>query len=182
MERVVGRVDRGFRQSIVALLPRLRAFARSLARDPSDADDLVQQTCEKALAARPDVGPGLDRWMFRVLRNQFIDTYRRRRPTVAVDDPMIADTLMGSDGRRVGDARLELRDVQAVIAELPEEQRSVLVLVCVDGLSYREVAEVMEIPIGTVMSRLSRARLAIAETLDARVVPLRARAGKEAEQ
>jgi len=173
------------RHRIVALLPRLRAFARSLTHDAADADDLVQQTCEKALAGLSGLRGEtvLDGWMFRILRNQFVDNLRRRRAVVSVDDPVIADTLEGSDGRRIGDARLELGDVQAIIVGLPEEQRSVLVLVCVEGLAYREVAEIMDIPIGTVMSRLSRARAAIAEALESRVVPLHARrSGKEKRQ
>jgi len=163
----MARVSETLKLEMVALLPRLRGFARSLAGSAHDADDLVQQTCERALSttAGPPEGARLDAWLFRIMRNLFIDGYRRKRPVVALDEAA-AQNLAGSDGRVVEEARLEWQAVRAVIAGLPEDQRSVLVLVCVEGLRYREVAEVMDIPIGTVMSRLARARGAIAAALD----------------
>lgn len=153
------------RQSIVDLLPRLRVFARALARAPDDADDLVQATCVKALSALGSFRPGtrLDSWLFRIMRNHFIDGYRQLRPLAPMDD---AQEFPGQDGRAVLQARLELGEVAAIVARLPEEQRSVLLLVCVEGLSYRDTAEILDVPIGTVMSRLSRARLAVAEAVD----------------
>lgn len=152
---------------MVALLPRLRGFARTLTNSAHDADDLVQQTCERVLttAAMPADGGRLDAWLFRIMRNLFIDGYRRKQPTVPLDVDM-AETLAGIDGRITSQARLDLQKVQAFIATLPEEQRSVLVLVCLEGLRYREVAEIMDMPIGTVMSRLARARASLMEALD----------------
>lgn len=152
---------------MVALLPRLRGFARTLTGTAHDADDLVQQTCERVLSTKagPAEGGRVDAWMFRIMRNLFIDGYRQRRPNVVLDDAM-AESLPGQDGRVVTDARLELKAVRAVVGTLPEDQRSVLVLVCVEGLAYREVAEIMDIPIGTVMSRLARARAAISASLE----------------
>ena len=146
----------------------MRAFARSLARNSADADDLVQQTCEKALAGLSGFTPGtrLDSWLYRIMHNQWIDTVRRHRPSVDVTEQAIAETLPGEDGRSVTQARLELTNVQAAIDALPEEQRSVLLLVCVEGLRYREASEVLSIPIGTVMSRLARARETIAQAID----------------
>src|SRR5690554_215111 len=153
---------------MVALLPRLRAFARSLARNRDDADDLVQQTCEKALAGLAGFTPGtrLDSWMFKIMHRQWIDVARRKRPSADIDDPAVSDAIVGEDGRTVTSAKLDLAVVNRAIGELAEEQRSVLVLVCVEGLRYREVAEILDIPIGTVMSRLARARTALGEALD----------------
>ncbi|RUT28839.1 RNA polymerase sigma factor [Arsenicitalea aurantiaca] len=156
------------RYGIVALLPRLRGFAHALAGNRADADDLVQQTCERALRNSASFTPGtrLDSWLYRIMRNLFIDGRRARRPSVSIEDEAVAETLAGEDGRRVSEARIALGQTEALIAALPEEQRSVLVLVCMEGLRYREVAEILDIPIGTVMSRLARARLAVAEGLE----------------
>lgn len=153
---------------MVSLLPRLRAFAHALARNPADADDLVQQTCEKALAGLSGFVPGtrLESWMFRIMHNQWIDTIRKRGKGAEIGTDGLEETLMGEDGRRTNQARLELREVNAAMAALPPEQRSVLVLVCVEGLRYREVADILDIPIGTVMSRLARARTTISDALD----------------
>lgn len=156
------------RTEMIQLLPRLRGFARSLTGRQDTADDLVQQTCEKALRSLQGFAPGtrLDAWLFRIMRNSWIDTCRARREAVALDD--LADTepaLAGDDGRQVTEHRLHLAEVERAMNRLPEEQRSVLMLVCVEGMRYREVAEALDIPEGTVMSRLSRARLALAQAL-----------------
>jgi RNA polymerase sigma-70 factor, ECF subfamily len=149
-----------FRHHMIAILPRLRAFAHALAKSGDVADDLVQATCEKALRACDSWTPGtrLDSWMFRIMQNQWIDMVRYRRPQVPVEGPGAPADLEGEDGERVIEARLTLRAVRRLIDELPEEQRAVLVLVCVEGMSYREAAEVTGVPVGTVMSRLARAR------------------------
>jgi RNA polymerase sigma-70 factor (ECF subfamily) len=157
------------RQEMIRLLPRLRAFARSLARSPDLADDLVQQTCEKALRNLSSFQPGtrLDVWLFRILRNGWIDLCRARRDTVTLDD--LAEDgaeLAGEDGRRTVEARLQLSAVERAMATLPAEQQEVLSLVCVAGLGYREAADLLGIPQGTVMSRLSRARIALHKMLE----------------
>lgn len=156
------------RNGMIVMLPRLRAFARSLARSGDAADDLVQSTCEKALRAHDAWQPGtrLDSWMFRIMRNHWIDTVRRRRPETSLDNADAPDDLLGEDGERDAQSRLALADVRRMIDALPEEQRSVLVLVCVEELSYRDAADVLEVPIGTVMSRLSRARRSLHETME----------------
>jgi RNA polymerase sigma-70 factor, ECF subfamily len=156
------------RHQMVVLLPRLRAFARALARTSDAADDLVQATCEKALRSLHLWTPGtrLDSWMFRIMQNEWIDTKRRTRPQVEIDEPAIQPLLVGEDGRRTVEARLTLDQVRALIERLPEEQRTVLTLICLEDMSYRETAEILEIPIGTVMSRLGRARNALAKALD----------------
>jgi len=156
------------RDEMIALLPRLRAFARSLTRAPDQADDLVQATCLRGLdrIAQFTVGTRLDSWLFRIMRNLWIDEHRRRRPVLSLVEAPEAENVPGVDGRQAADERLALAAVEAAVAGLPEEQRSVLVLVCVEGLKYREAAEVLQVPIGTVMSRLSRARLAVAAAMD----------------
>jgi RNA polymerase sigma-70 factor (ECF subfamily) len=155
------------RNRIIPLLPRLRAFAHSLARSADVADDLLQATCEKALKAADQWQPGtrLDSWMYRIMQNHWIDMKRRERPQAPVET-LETDIGHSEDGRRVADGRLLLSDVQTLIDRLPEDQRSVLVLVCVDDMSYRETAEILGIPIGTVMSRLSRARATLAAALE----------------
>ncbi|WP_232831678.1 RNA polymerase sigma factor [Pseudogemmobacter bohemicus] len=157
----------GLKADMVRLLPRLRAFARSLVQNSHGADDLVQATCEKALRNLEDFTPGtrLDSWLFRIMRNGFIDQTRARRRLEPIEDAP-ESALIGEDGRETAHARLELQAVERAMAALPEEQRAVLMLVCVEGMRYREVAEVLEIPEGTVMSRLARARRALAVLLE----------------
>jgi RNA polymerase sigma-70 factor, ECF subfamily len=161
------------RGEMIRLLPRLRAFARSLMAAPNqieDADDLVQQTCEKGLRNLSAYTPGtrLDAWLFQIMRNTWIDGHRAHRPTVPIDAAETGlenSSIVGEDGRNTTEARLHLAQVHRAMMTLTEDQRSVLMLVCVEGMKYREVAEALGIPDGTVMSRLARARLALAEAL-----------------
>lgn len=155
------------RIKIVSLLPRLRGFALSLARSNDAADDLVQATCEKALRASDSWTPGtrLDSWMFRIMQNHWIDGRRAQRPQQSIDEDA-GPQIEGDDGERIAEARLTLGSVRGLVERLPDEQRSVLLLVCVEELSYREAADALDIPIGTVMSRLSRARRMLFEALD----------------
>jgi RNA polymerase sigma-70 factor, ECF subfamily len=153
-----------FSDDLIALLPNLRRFALSLCRRADLADDLVQLTAERAFAARDRFDPStrLDAWLFRILRNAWIDHARRvTTQGVTVD---IVDTPDAAvvDGVHQMEVALTLRKAEAAMAALPEDQREVMMLVCVDELSYREAAEVIGVPIGTVMSRLARARLAVA--------------------
>ncbi|QYK43625.1 MAG: RNA polymerase sigma factor [Paracoccaceae bacterium] len=152
---------------MIQMLPRLRAFARSLARSQDLADDLVQLTCEKALRNLGSYAPGtrLDSWLFRIMRNAWIDQTRARRDTTPLDGVEDGFEPMGDDGRVVTENRLHLAQVRRAIDALPEEQRAVMLLVCVEGMRYREAAEALGIPDGTVMSRLSRARLSLAAAL-----------------
>lgn len=155
-----------FKADLIALLPRLRAFARGLTRAADHADDLVQHACEKALRNMESYTPGtrLDAWMFRIMRNAWIDEIRARRimsDLVDVDD----SALVGEDGRRTTETRLHLAEVRRAMDRLPEDQRIVLMLVCVEGMRYRELAEALDIPLGTVMSRLSRGRIGLAQML-----------------
>ncbi|WP_137392345.1 sigma-70 family RNA polymerase sigma factor [Rhodoligotrophos defluvii] len=167
---------------MVALLPRLRAFALALSRSRTDADDLVQAACERALSSLSTYreGTNFDAWMMRILRNLWIDGYRRRKGEVLIDITDPVHDPVGQDGRVATEARMALNSVRQAIETLPEEQRAVLVLVCVDGLSYRDAAHVLDAPIGTVMSRLARARASLANALEGNAgLPLRP-AGREA--
>ncbi len=160
-------MDDGFDSGLVALLPNLRRFAISLCRSRDIADDLVQITCEKAIANRHTFDPDtrLDAWLFRILRNSWLDMTRRTRTQgITVDISDNPDALV-TDGSAVVENSLMLGSVSAAIEGLPQDQREVLLLVCVEELSYKDAAAVLEIPIGTVMSRLARARLAIVKDM-----------------
>jgi RNA polymerase sigma factor (sigma-70 family) len=152
------------RNQIAALLPRLRRFAVGLTGNPADADDLVQDAVERALRSLHHWQPGtrLDSWMFRITQNLWIDVVRARRVrAVVAHDPEAAEKV-AVDGAREADARLTFADTVKALAELPEEQRAVVALVLIDGMSYREAADTLNLPMGTVTSRLARARTALA--------------------
>ncbi|MBW8815992.1 MAG: sigma-70 family RNA polymerase sigma factor [Caulobacterales bacterium] len=150
-------------RAIVDLLPRLRRFARTLSRDMADADDLVQQTVERALVHRGQwrLGTRLDSWMFRIMKNAWIDESRARRRRTAVLAPEEDGANTGLDGAQALEARLEARAVADAMGRLPDDQRLAVALVLVEGLSYREAAEVLEVPQGTLTSRLGRGRAAL---------------------
>ena len=145
---------------IVALLPRLRRFARNLVRDPHDADDVVQIAVERALVRldqwRSDAR--LDSWLFKIVRNAWIDEVRARGRRAKIFLPEEA-------GEQVGEALMEREidrlSTEAALARLPEDQRLAVVLVLVEGLSYKDAADVLEVPIGTLTSRLARGREAL---------------------
>ena len=152
-------------QELVALLPRLRRFALVLCRSQPLADDLVQGACERALANADRWMPGtrFDAWMFRILRNHWIDHLRRARAEGMAEDVTTQTQLIGDPGEGPILSRLVLSEVQRAIDGLPQDQREVLALVCGEDLSYREAAEILNVPIGTVMSRLARARRRLVE-------------------
>lgn len=151
----------GFEDDMLALLPRLRRFARSLARDAADADDLCQVSIEKALVARSSWRPGtrLDSWMYRIMRNTWIDTTRSRSRAAETFAPAEAGDHVGDAGG--AEARVALGEVEAAMRALPDEQREAVALVLVEGLAYREAAEILDIPMGTLTSRLVRGRQAL---------------------
>lgn len=152
----------------MALLPRLRRFAYGLTGSRDEADDLVQSACERALSRLHQWRPGtrLDSWMYRILQTVWIDRLRSRRTRIEAE-PELLRRLAGGDAQRELEARLDLARVRRLIAALPDEQRLVLVLVTVEGFSYKDAAETLGIPIGTVMSRLARARLELGRGLEA---------------
>lgn len=151
------------RRALVAALPRLRRFCHALAANAADGDDLMQATVERALsrAHQFEEGTRLDSWLFRIAQNLRIDAARsaaRRGTSVAVDE---AFDIAGEDGRELVESRSQLAAAEQALAALPEDQRAVFVLVVIEGLSYREAAEASGVPIGTVMSRIARARTRI---------------------
>jgi RNA polymerase sigma-70 factor, ECF subfamily len=144
---------------LIALLPRLRRFARALAGNMSDADDLVQIAIERALSRSSQLRDGapLAGWMFGILRNAWIDEARgrTRRKRIFLPEDL---------GEQVPDPTSEpalLLPVQQALQRLPDEQREVIGLVLIEGLSYREAAQIIDVPIGTVTSRLARGREAL---------------------
>ena len=161
-------VGNRFGDQLIAVLPRLRRFARGLTGSASEADDLVQAACERALARQHQFQEGtrFDSWMFRIAQTIWIDQIRAR--DIRREDSEVGEERLGSDEpvRRV-EARLALDEVRRAVDRLPADQRTALLLVTVDGLSYREAAEVVGVPIGTIMSRLARARIALQLQLEA---------------
>jgi RNA polymerase sigma-70 factor (ECF subfamily) len=159
------------RQSLPGVLPRLRRFARTLARNAPDADDLVQTAIERALlraaqwrapapgATSEQIEAAVKSWMFGITKNAWIDGIRARsrEQVVLVGDERLAEIADGAHA-----AMQDGLSVAAAMQRLPEEQRLAVALVLVEGLSYQEAADVMEVPIGTLTSRLSRGREALA--------------------
>ena len=177
MRRAVGSLGRAsakdlvvarFGDQLIAVLPRLRRFARGLTGSVVEADDLVQAACERALARREQFQEGtrFDSWMFRIVQTIWIDQLRSRR--VRKEEIDVAEARIGSDEPvRQAEARLALDEVRHAVDRLPPDQRAALLLVTVEGLSYKEAAEVVQVPVGTIMSRLARARLALQAQLEA---------------
>ena len=155
------------RTRMVELLPRLRRFSYALTGNMDKADDLVQETCVRALASADQwqTGSRLDSWMYRIAQNLWYDRMRAQKVRGETIDVDTAVELVGSDGRDVTESRLTLKAVAKSISKLPEDQQLVLAFVCIDGLSYKDAAEALNIPIGTVMSRLARARRALHEAV-----------------
>jgi RNA polymerase sigma-70 factor, ECF subfamily len=145
---------------IIELLPRLRRFSYALTGDLVEGDDLVQETCLRALARADQWQPGtrLDSWVFTIARNIWLDQKRASRTRGMVVEFDSAPEIAGMDGRDVVERRLTLSAVLKAMAALPDDQQVLVALICIDGLSYQEAAEILEIPKGTVMSRLARAR------------------------
>jgi RNA polymerase sigma-70 factor (ECF subfamily) len=158
----------GFRQSLEATIPALRRYARALTRDGETADDLVQDTLVRALRSEHLFhGGDVRSWLYTILTNLNRNRLRSlaRRPSLmSIDDNETPDAC-GTEGGA--------RDIERALASLVDDQRAALLLVVLEGLSYREVAEVQGVPIGTVMSRLARARAQIKSYLDGGRPPLR---------
>lgn len=159
--------DETTRQALIALIPRLRRFARVLTGNLADADDVVQACLEKAMLNLDQWQPGtrLDAWVFRIARNTWVDDRRRAHNRKAHDDIGEMIDLAGDDGVAITEASNEARMVRAAVDALPPEQRDVVALVMLEELSYREAADMLGLPIGTVMSRLSRAKAALAKIM-----------------
>ena len=148
------------RDRMVAVLPRLRRFAYALTGSTEQGDDLVQDACLRALS-RVDLwqpGTRLDSWMYRIAQNIWLDRLRANKVRGEIVGIDVMEAVAGSDGRAVAESELTLQAVAAAMAQLPAEQRAMVALVCIEGASYKEAAEISGVPLGTVMSRLARAR------------------------
>ena len=156
-----------FDSHLTQLLPRLRRFAFALSRNGADADDLAQATVERALRSRDQWQPGtrLDSWLYRIMRNLWIDTVRGRGRRERHEAPEDAAKDVGEDPREAMDASMELQRAMSAMERLPDEQREVVALILIEGFGYREVSEMLDLPIGTVSSRLVRGRIALVEML-----------------
>ncbi len=155
-------------QRLCELLPRLRRFARGLAGNAHDADDVVQIALERALAradqfrARVGEGDGVDAWVFGIVRNAWLDEVRARQRRGQVLAP---EALGEHVGESPFDGHVLAMSVEAAMARLPEEQREAVMLVLVEGLAYKEAAAALDVPIGTLTSRLARARAVLQQML-----------------
>jgi RNA polymerase sigma-70 factor, ECF subfamily len=165
--RMMDETEEFIPKALVLLYPKLKRFAVSLTGSMDRADDLVQHTCECALRQSPQGLPEarLDSWLYRIMRHAWIDQQRADLRTGALPDD--AGDRPSAEGSSQAENWLMLDEVYQKIIRLPEEHRTVLILVSIDGLSYRETAEILEVPVGTVMSRVARARLALAKRLKA---------------
>ena len=157
-----------FCTEMIGCLPRLRRFALALTGAQDTADDLVQETCLRALsrAEQFQQGSRLDSWMFKIAQNVWLDKMRSntaRGQHVTMDEaPVLADAT----GQSRIESVVEIREVSGAIAKLPADLQMLVMLVCVDGRSYRETSDMLSMPIGTVMSRLARARRLLHDMLN----------------
>ncbi|MDO9432710.1 MAG: sigma-70 family RNA polymerase sigma factor [Pseudomonadota bacterium] len=155
-----------WRNEVVAMIPALRAFAWSLSHNGSDADDLVQDTLIKAWTNRDKFEPGtnLRAWLFTILRNTYYTQVNRRRREVRDETGEYANTLSSPPTQ---DWSVAMRAMQAALARLPDEHREALILVGAAGLSYEEAAEICGCALGTIKSRVNRARARLLKIMDA---------------
>ncbi|AUH34018.1 RNA polymerase sigma factor [Paracoccus tegillarcae] len=160
-------MDDPFTEEIIAFLPNLKRYAISLSRRPDLAEDLVQLTAERAFRNRHSFDPDtkLQAWLLRILRNAWIDMTRRDRTRGTQTPIEDAPWLAGEDGERVAEGRLMLDETRRAMEQISPDQRDVLVLVCIQEVTYQEAADILDIPIGTVMSRLARARKALSKEM-----------------
>jgi RNA polymerase sigma-70 factor (ECF subfamily) len=149
--------DAAFQSALVAIIPQLRAFARSLCRDATEAEDLAQEAVARAWVnrARFEMGTNIKAWAFMILRNQFYSDKRRSWRNVPLDPDVAAQTLVAIDSPS---GNLEIDELRRALSMIPDEQREALILIGAGGLSYEEASEICGVAIGTMKSRVSRAR------------------------
>ena len=155
---------RQFQNDLLAVLPNLRAFAISLTSDVEKADDLLHDTVVRALTHSDKFAPGtnLQAWMFTILRNQFHSIHRKRRREVEDPEGLIAARLSCQPEQS---GRLDFQDLRSALAKLPVEQREAVLLVGAEGLSYEEAASICGVAVGTIKSRVNRARTRLADLM-----------------
>jgi len=161
--------DEAFKETLAAGIPQLRAFARSLCGDRETADDLVQDAMLKAWAARKRfiAGTNFRAWIFTILRNQFFSQVRRKRFVGEWND-LVAERVLSAPASQ--DRMVDLQDVMRGLQQIPAEQREALILVAAGGLSYEEAALITDVAVGTIKSRVSRARTAIEKIMESGVL------------
>lgn len=154
-----------FKRNLIASLPKLRAFAVSLIGNPDRADDLVQDTIMKAWAKQDSFEPGtnIKAWLFTILRNEFYSQMRKRGREVQDSDGIFTEQLSVHPSQY---GALDLQDFRKALEKLPDDQREAIILVGASGFSYEEAAEICECAVGTIKSRVSRARTRLQELLD----------------
>lgn len=157
--------EAAFERELIALIPKMRALARSLCGDRSYADDLAQEALAKALANRTSYQPGtnMKAWLFMILRNHFFSDRRQAWRSSQLDPRIAAETLLAVDDPA---SLLELDEVRHALQMVPEAQREALVMVAAGGLAYEEAAEVIGVPVGTIKSRVNRGRISLQRILD----------------
>jgi RNA polymerase sigma-70 factor, ECF subfamily len=158
------KIDPSVRDAVLAAVPSLRAFAISLSGNVDRADDLVQETLLRALANIDSFQPGtnMSAWLFTILRNLFRSEYRKRRREVEDGDGSYAETLKSQPEQS---SRVEFEEFRTALAKLPPDQREALILVGASGFSYEEAAEICGCAVGTIKSRVNRARSRLADLL-----------------
>jgi RNA polymerase sigma-70 factor, ECF subfamily len=157
-------IDQAFVDGVLASVTSLRAFAISLTRDAEKADDLVQETVLRAISKQEQfvAGTNLQAWLFTILRNQFCSEHRKSLREVEDGDGSYAATMIALPDQ---DDRIMIHDLETALHKLPEGQREAILLVGADGLSYEEAAQVLGCAVGTVKSRVNRARSCLAELM-----------------
>ena len=152
--------EEALRREIVSFLPRLRRFARSLARDPDKADDLVQAACQRALERLNQVREGtrIDSWLYRIIYTRWIDKVRRGKTRSAHLVVLTGENVPAPATAKAAKDLATALDIKNALSKLPAEHHAAITLVSVKGYSYEEAASVLDVPVGTVASRVARAR------------------------
>ena len=162
--------EKVLRQQIVGLFPRLRRFARGLTRDPDQADDLIQAACERALQRLEQFREGsrIDSWMYRIIYTRWIDEMRKDNNRTANLVVLRNEDSFKSDANRASSQIAHSLDIHKALEMLSEEHRAAIMLVSVEGYSYTEASTVLNVPVGTVASRVARARTLLGKLLSRR--------------
>lgn len=157
------------KKEVLAVMPDLRRFAISVAGNVADGDDLLQSTVERVLSKGVPFDADMKKWVFRVCKNLWIDQYRAAQTR----NRAVADIRMeyneSLDGEQTAHSKMILKNALNLISSLPEDQRMVMTLIAIDGYSYKDAADILDTPIGTIMSRLSRARKSLSAQMNPQV-------------
>lgn len=150
-------------------MPDLRRFAISVAGNVADGDDLLQSTVERVLSRDVPLQADMKKWGFRICKNLWIDQYRAAKVRHRAADGLKLEYGSQLDGEKIAHAKLRLAKAKNLIMSLPDDQRMVMTLIAIDGYSYKEASDILETPIGTVMSRLSRARKSLSAQMNPQI-------------